>query len=169
MRVVGRFVTRRSVCLLRENTRLRVHNPGLPEESAGEKFEIESDLSDKLLWYGTIQVDRDDHRTAFSLDRYGVVERQIGVDHRVESRQMPRGIGKTQTGRDGVGYRIQLPFSLFRDRLPLAGCRFEANISISGYPVSMHDQGNTTLMALRINVVEAHYIHTLVLEITFRS
>ena len=85
MQMVGLGGHHGRVGLLREDTALVVHNPGLAEEGAGEEFEVETYLAEQCLRNGAIQVYSDFDVLAFTFYTHGIGKVVVRVNHRVES------------------------------------------------------------------------------------
>ena len=92
-----------------------------------------------------------------------VFEYDVRVDHRVEAGEMAGRVRIGQLCADIIG--PHLAGNLARHRLPLAGGRLEAEVSVRGHSVSVHYYANPALMPFRIEIIEGHHIYSLIAEI----
>lgn len=154
----------RGVGLLGIDTLLVVHDPRLPEEVAGEELDIEPGAAQQFLRNRLIEVDGHEEAFALRLERDGVGHPIIRIDHRIEAGVVAAGIREAEGGDDLVA--VDLAAQLLRDGLPLTWCRIETDVAVAGDAVPVHQHGNTPLVAFGIEVVECHYVHSVLVEIT---
>ena len=153
----------RSVRLLRVDALPVVHDPGFPEEVAGEELEVETGAADEGVGDGRLQVHRHQESLAGRLQRHGILELHVRVNHRVEACLMAAGIREAQGGPDAPA--LDLAVELSGDRLPLAGRGLEADVAVAGDAVAVHQDRDAALVPFGIEITEGHHVHAVPVEI----
>ena len=156
----------RPVRLLGIDSLLVVHDPRLPEQIAGKELDVEARAAQQCLRHRLVQIDGHEEPLLIRLQRHRVGHLVVGIDHWIETREMAAGIREAQRRDDAVAF--YLPVQLLRHRLPLPRGSVEANVAVAGHPVSVHQHGDTPLMPLRIEIVERHHVHPILVEVAGR-
>ena len=158
VQLIGLRPHQRTVRLTGIDARLAVHHPGLTEQAAGIKFEVEAHLAQKEVGHGLIQIDS--HKDAITLrfHTYLIYNLIVRIDHRIEARQVARGVGKAERRHNGTA--LYLALQLFGHGLPLTGRRLHTDITVTGHTVTVDQDTPPTLMPLRIDVAERHHVGT---------
>ena len=147
----------RRIRLLREDALPVVHQPGLAEEVAREEFEVEARAARQHLGHRPVQVDRDQEALAGRLQRDGVRQLHVRVDHGVEARHVAGRIRKAE--RRGDALPLDLAAKLFRDRLPLAGRGLETDVAVARHAAPVHQHGDAALVSFGVKIIESHHVH----------
>ena len=87
----------------------------------------------------------------------------IGINHGILAGEMAAGIRETKRGDDAI--TLHFASKLLWYRLPLSGRGVKPDVSVTGHAMSMHQDGDTALMAFRIKVVESHHVHPVLVEV----
>ena len=145
------------------DARLVVHNPRFSKGKTREDFHVEAHLSYIFIRNGTVQIDGHFQIIPHTLHLHLIAELKVGIDHRVETCQVTAGVGVLQGGGNIVGSGLTL--QLFGQRLPLSGGGLQTDVAIRHQALSVHQDAYTCLMALGIDIIESHHIHSIRIEI----
>ena len=141
---------------MRIDTSLTVHQPGLAKELAGEELQVEACLFKQEVGHGLVEVDGNKDTLTLWLYRDGVVDMPLWIYHRIETRQVARGIGIAKCGDNLSAFNAAA--QLLRHGLPLTGRRLQPDVAIGGNTMSIHNHADTALMSFWVEVTECHHV-----------
>ena len=156
----------RGIGLLGINALLVVHYPRLAEKVAGEKLDIEAGATQQLRRHRLVEVYCHQETFALRLQRHGIGNIVVRVDHGIEAGEMAAGVREAESRNDTL--TLHPAPKLFRNRLPLARGGVEADVTVAGDAMAVHQDGDAPLMPLGIEVVERHDVHSVLVEVAGR-